>query len=225
MEPLTRQQARDIDAHATTQLGIPSIVLMENAGRGVVDILLSREATPHTALRTVFILCGKGNNGGDGFVIARHLAIHGVMATVGILAPPSELSGDALTNYQILDRSHFPIVDLSQAINLEKSLEREAVGADWLVDALLGTGAEGEPREPYRTAIAWMNRQGARRLAVDVPSGLDCDSGEPATATVRADVTCTFVAPKIGFSNRAASEFLGELHVVDIGIPPHSERN
>ena len=83
MDPLTRQQARDIDRRATDELGIPSILLMENAGRGVVDVLLSREATPHTA----FILCGKGNNGGDGFVIARHLAIRGVTAKVAHARP------------------------------------------------------------------------------------------------------------------------------------------
>lgn len=221
MESLTRQQARDFDRRATEELGIPSIVLMENAGRGVVDVLLRREATP----RTVFILCGKGNNGGDGFVIARHLALRGVNAKVALLAPPNELQGDALTNYRIFVRSHLPLVDLSQVDYLREVLDREAMGTDWLIDALLGTGAHGEPREPYRTVIEWMNRQQAQRLAVDVPSGLDCDTGKASAATVRAEVTCTFVAPKVGFTNPAASEFLGELDVVDIGIPPQALRN
>ena len=137
-----------------------------------------------------------------------------------MLAPPSELSGDALTNYRILEHSKIPVVNLSQAEDLNHALDKEAASSDWLVDALLGTGAEGEPREPYRTTIEWINRQDAKRLAVDVPSGLDCDSGQPASSTVRADLTCTFVAPKIGFGNPAAAEYLGELHVVDIGIPP-----
>ena len=91
--------------------------------------------------------------------------------------------------------------------------------ADWIVDAMLGTGAVGEPREPYRTAIEWLNQHPAQKLAVDLPSGLDCDTGEPSIATVRADVTCTFHAPKVGFLQPMAQEFLGELHVVSIGIP------
>lgn len=219
MESLTRQQARDFDSRATEELGIPSILLMENAGRGVVDVLLSREATPHT----VFIVCGKGNNGGDGFVIARHLAIRGVNAKVALLTPPSELQGDAQTNYRILVQSHLPLVDLSQVDSLDEALNREAMGTDWLIDAMLGTGAHGEPREPYSTAIKWMNRQQAQRLAVDVPSGLDCDSGEVAAVTVRAEVTCTFVAPKVGFANPTARKFLGEVHVVSIGVSPKSE--
>ncbi len=220
MEHVTREQARDIDRHATEELGIPSIVLMENAGRGVVDILLSRAATRHTVPQTALILAGKGNNGGDGFVIARHLAIRGVSSKVILLASPNELKGDALTNYQILLHSNLTIVDLSQADDLATELSSVAGGTDWIIDALLGTGALGEPREPYRTAIEWMNRQAARRLAVDVPSGLDCDTGQPASTAVRADVTCTFVAPKIGFRNPAAQACLGDIHVVSIGIPP-----
>lgn len=220
MDPLTRQQAHEIDRRATEELGIPSIVLMENAGRGVVDVLFSREATPHTAPCSALILAGKGNNGGDGLVIARHLVIRGVKAKVALLAPPSELSGDALTNYRILAQSHLPMVDLSQAADLNDALNKEAAGANWLIDAMLGTGAQGDPREPYQTAIEWMNGQDLRRLAVDVPSGLECDTGEPSKTTVRADVTCTFVAPKVGFGNPAAHDFLGEVHVLGIGIPP-----
>ncbi len=216
MDRLTRQQAREIDRRATEELGIPSIVLMENAGRGVVDVLLSRDTTCRSAL----ILCGKGNNGGDGFVIARHLVIRGISAKVAMLAPPSELVGDALTNYQILAKSHLPVVDLSQAGDLVNALNSDAFDADWLIDAMLGTGAQGDPREPYQTAIEWMNCQDLRRLAVDVPSGLECDTGQPSKTTVRADVTCTFVAPKVGFGNPAAHDFLGEVQVLGIGIPP-----
>lgn len=196
-------------------LGISGLVLMENAGRGAVDILLGREQAP----LMVLILCGKGNNGGDGFVIARHLEIRGIAVRVVLLAPPAEFSGDAKTNFQILEHTQVPITDLSHSDDLPTALDELATGADWLVDAMLGTGAVGEPREPYRTAIAWLNRQAVPKLAVDLPSGLDCDSGKPAAATVRADVTCTFHAPKVGFSAPTAREFLGELHVVSLGIP------
>ena len=94
-----------------------------------------------------------------------------------------------------------------------------AAGAAWIIDAMLGTGASGEPREPIATAIRWMNAQPARRLAVDIPSGLDCDTGVAASATVRADVTCTFVAMKRGFLAPAAKPYLGDVRVVHIGIP------
>lgn len=172
----------------------------------------------------VTILAGKGNNAGDGFVIARHLEIRGVATRVLLLCPPSELTGDALVNYEILARSGADVVDLSSppavgVPSLSKSLDRYATGAAWLIDAMLGTGAVGEPREPVRTAIEWMNAQPARRLAVDIPSGLDCDTGAAASATVRADVTCTFVAAKPGFLLESAAQFVGQLHVISIGVP------
>jgi NAD(P)H-hydrate epimerase len=215
MQMFTRAESRDIDRRAIEELGIPSIVLMENAGRGVVDVLMSRPLRPSRVL----ILCGKGNNGGDGLVVARHLAIRGVAVQIVLLVSQHELTGDAKANVQIIDHLRLRIRELTDDDSLSAALDELATGADWIVDAMLGTGASGEPREPYRTAIEWMNRQAARKLAVDVPSGLDCDTGEPAAATVRADVTCTFHAPKVGFTAPTAQEFLGELHVVSIGIP------
>jgi NAD(P)H-hydrate epimerase len=215
MKPLTRAQSRDIDRYAIEELRVLGIVLMENAGRGAAEVLLSREPTAHKVL----VLCGKGNNGGDGFVIARHLAIHGVAVQVVLFASPTDLTGDAKTNYEIVKRMDLPLIDLSQATNMKSCLANLVDGVDWIVDAMLGTGAIGEPREPYRTAIEWMNEQPIRKLAVDVPSGLDCDTGQPSAATVRADVTCTFHAPKVGFLQPSAAEFLGELHVISIGIP------
>ncbi|MCG8450632.1 MAG: NAD(P)H-hydrate epimerase [Pirellulales bacterium] len=222
---LTRAQSRAIDTVASERYGIPGIVLMENAGRGVVEVLLevdpsltSPVATGHTA-PTVAIFCGKGNNAGDGFVIARHLLIRGVRSKVLLFAPPEQLRGDALQNYQVLCHTDLEVVDLSSQANLAAALGVEAPDADWLVDAMLGTGASGAPREPFRTAISWLNGQPGRRLAVDVPSGLDCDTGEPAPVTVRADHTCTFVAKKAGFAAPAAADYLGQLHVISIGIP------
>ncbi|NOZ40157.1 MAG: NAD(P)H-hydrate epimerase [Planctomycetes bacterium] len=218
---LTRQQSREIDALAIERYGIPGMVLMENAGRGVVDVLLGVEpGIVDEPARSVMILCGKGNNAGDGFVIARHLDIRGVSVKVILLAAAVELRGDARTNYEILSHSQVPIVDLSGVGELAQRLDSEAVDAAWIVDAMLGTGARGEPREPLATAIRWMNAQPRKRLAVDLPSGLDCDTGQPAAITVRADITCTFVAVKQGFSADSAHDFLGELHVVSIGTPP-----
>ena len=221
-EPIfTRDESRRVDTVAIDQYGFPSMVLMENAGRGMVDLLLQND--PRLMEETggwVVLVCGKGNNGGDGFVMARHLQIRGVKSRVLLLASPDELTGDARHNYQLLTHASVPIVDLSVHVDLEEAFVQHASDATWLVDAMLGTGARGAPREPFATAIAWMNDQPCRRLAVDVPSGLDCDKGVSSEPTFRADITGTFVACKRGFLAERAQPVLGQLHVVSIGIPP-----
>jgi NAD(P)H-hydrate epimerase len=232
MQPavLTREQVRRIDALAIERYGMSGLVLMENAGRGAVDaplafdpsLLRDDDGSPLAGPRVV-ILSGKGNNAGDGFVIARHLEIRGVAARVLLLAPPDELTGDAKTNFAILQHTDVQVLDVSHD-PLEPQLDEHAAGAAWLVDALLGTGAAGEPREPFATAIRWMNAQPARRLAVDLPSGLDCDTGQPAAATVRADLTVTFVAAKPELLIPQALSYVGELSVTDIGVPPRLVR-
>jgi NAD(P)H-hydrate epimerase len=221
MLTLTRQQSRAVDSAAIHEYGIPGMVLMENAGRGVVELLLDWDRTLiGDNAPAVLILCGKGNNAGDGFVIARHLEIHHARPRVILLCTPHELQGDARENFEILRHSDVEIIDLSQADDIASELESHATDAAWLVDAMLGTGAHGEPREPFRTAIQWMNRQPKGKLAIDVPSGLDCDTGQPAECTFQADHTCTFVAMKAGFLAPEAAPYLGEVDIVPIGIPP-----
>jgi NAD(P)H-hydrate epimerase len=208
---LTRQQSRALDRRAIEEYGIPGLVLMENAGRGCVDVLerLGIDGP-------VVILCGKGNNAGDGFVIARHLEIRGHACRVLLLGDPAELRGDAAANFAILRKTNVPIVE--QPIAFE-DLSRDAA---WLVDALLGTGAQGDPRPPFDAAIDSINARPAttKALAVDVPSGLDCDTGQPATPTVRADHTCALAAMKVGFTQPSAQAYTGAIHICDIGIPP-----
>jgi len=218
---LTREQSRAIDRLAIDSCGFTGLVLMENAGRGVVDVLLQVDpGLRDDPNREVVILCGKGNNAGDGFVIARHLEIRGVSTRVLLLLPANQLRGDALANYQILCHTQVPILDLSAVSDVRAALDASVTSAAWIVDAMLGTGAQGEPREPVATAIGWMNDQPAQRLAVDLPSGLDCDTGQPADRTVRADHTCTFFASKVGFANPASAGYLGQLHVISIGLAP-----
>jgi len=207
--PLTRDQVRQIDRRAIDEYGMSGLVLMENAGRGTVDVLEQLGiAGP------IVILCGKGNNAGDGFVVARHLEIRGYACRVLMLCAADELTGDAAANFAILQKTDVPIDEFAgQAGSPSPDIA-------WVVDAMLGTGAHGEPRPPFDTAIEWMNEQSAWKLAVDVPSGLDCDTGQPATHTVRADHTCTFAAMKIGFTQPGADAFTGQVHVCDIGTPP-----
>jgi NAD(P)H-hydrate epimerase len=209
---LTRQQVREVDRLAVEAYGMSSLVLMENAGRGCADVLEKLDIRGQ-----VVVCCGRGNNGGDGFVIARHLDLRRHPVRVVLCCDPASLAGDAAANYQILARSDVEIVD--QAAFQREAFEESLLGADWIVDALLGTGAQGEPRSPYREVIETLNAWPARKLAVDLPSGLDCDTGRPASVTFRAEHTCTFVAAKPGFLFEEAKPFVGEIHVLDIGAP------
>lgn len=217
---LTREQCRALDRRAIEEFGIPGMVLMENAGRGTVDVLERLGIDGPVA-----ILCGKGNNAGDGFVIARHLAVRGHECRVLLLRPPSDFTGDAATNFAILERTGASII--APTLQRAEASPPELDGAHWLIDALLGTGAHGEPRPPFDTAIDWINARPAttKALAVDLPSGLDCDTGQPASHTVRADHTCTYAAMKIGFTQLAAKPYVGTVHVCDIGIAPRLFEN
>ena len=210
---LSRAQVREVDRRAIADYGMSGLVLMENAGRGCVDLLCALGCCGPVAL-----VCGKGNNAGDGFVIARHLDLRGIRVKVLLLGAPGDLRGDAAANYAILERCDVPTVNLSGAFDSAR-FEAELTGAEWIVDALLGTGAAGPPRPPLDEAIRRLNAHPARKLAIDLPSGLDCDTGLAAEPTFRADHTCTFVARKIGCENPAAAEYLGQIHVLDIGAP------
>jgi NAD(P)H-hydrate epimerase len=223
---LTRAQSRELDRLAVEKYGMSSLVLMENAGRGCVDVLEKIGIKGH-----VFVLCGTGNNAGDGFVIARHLHIRGHDVRVMMLSDKSEyqLRGDAEVNCRLLEGNverswHTPPDDdpWPTPAFLPGMLDFHADGATWIVDALFGTGFQGEPRPLFAGAIDWMNARSRKTklLAVDIPSGLDCDTGQPSSHTVRADHTCTFAAMKVGFTQPAAKPYLGKVHVCDIGVPP-----
>ena len=185
---------------------------MENAGRGVVDVMQQLGIQG-----PVLIACGKGNNAGDGFVIARHLDLRDFEVNVICFAEPSSLRGDAQANYQLLQHTRAFVHHFEQS---EWSALRNSIPPpDWAVDALLGTGVQGSPRPPYDLAIDWLNSLDANRLAVDLPSGLDAESGAVAPTTFRADHTCTFVAAKPGLVHPQAKEFVGQLRALDIGAP------
>ncbi len=207
---LTRDEVRRFDQRAIEEVGLHSLVLMENAGRGCVDVLERLGiAGP------VVIACGKGNNGGDGFVMARHLDLRGYAVRVLHWDPPEAFSPDCRANYEVVARLGIP---LRHVVGDATAWLQDGPPPDWCVDALLGTGSRGEPRSPYREVIEAMNGLAARRLAVDLPSGLDCDTGQPADVTFRADHTCTLVAEKVGFATPAAQAYLGTVHIVGIGL-------
>ena len=215
MRSLTCDEIRELDRRAIHDFGLPGVVLMENAGRGAADLLTGRLG----ASGRIVVVCGKGNNAGDGFVIARHLENRGLEVEVLLAAPAENLSGDAAVFHHVLVHAKTPIRDLSGGTSAEwiKALSDEK--PTWIVDALLGTGLKGPAREPFATAIEAVNAVRIPVFAVDLPSGLDGDSGSPAGACVRASHTGTFAARKIGFDKPASRAWTGEVHVLDIGLP------
>jgi NAD(P)H-hydrate epimerase len=210
---LSRAEVRELDRRAIEEYGVPGVVLMENAGRGAAEILVSLGVHGR-----VLVCCGKGNNGGDGFVMARHLDNLGFSVRVLLFGRPEELTGDAAINHRIIAWGGVPIHVCADKPDAE-ALRQELASADWVVDALFGTGLSGPVRAPLAQVITTINDSHARVLAIDIPSGLDCDTGAPLGPTVRAHHTVTFVAPKKGFANAAARDYLGQVHVVDIGAP------
>jgi len=216
MRSLTRAEVREVDRLAIQEYGVPGVVLMENAGAGAARLI---EAAGVDG--PVVIVCGKGNNGGDGFVISRHLDAAGHAVRILLACERDAISGDARVNLEIVERSGLEITSLATAD--QDQWEARLAGASWIVDALLGTGASGAPSGAVAKAIAAMNamraRGGVKVFAVDVPSGMDCDTGVPLGACVRADMTATFVAPKRGFEAPSAAAMTGSVHVVSIGAP------
>ena len=230
---LSREQARRIDLFAMNELHIPGMVLMENAGRAVADetlklaqeagLLKYHEGELQMQDLNVAVVCGGGNNGGDGYLIARHLHNAGCDVVVYAVSDPEELQGDAAINHLIIEKmemERFDILDEEQLEAAEKDLER----ANVIIDALLGTGFSGDVRPHTAAVIRRLNalslQDGRKVVAVDVPSGLDCDSGQASIATIRADVTVTFVATKKGFANPNSQTYSGRVVVAGIGTPP-----
>lgn len=217
---LSSKQCQQVDRRAVEEFGMVGLVLMENAARGATDVLVKRMEANQTSKdeARVVLCCGGGNNGGDGLAMARHLDLRGYAVEVLLWADPKKLSGDAAANYEIIKRSDLPLKVLDPDYE-ESEIASSLNPTSWIVDALLGTGARGEPRPPMDRVIDQLNSSGAPILAVDVPSGLNCDTGEPASHTIKAKVTCTFVAAKLGFQQSQAKPFVGELQVLDIGAP------
>ena len=233
MEPfwLSRGEVRDFDRRAIEDFGVPGVVLMENAGRGCAELLmrLNPDRLP------VVILCGPGNNGGDGFVIARHLDNHGRQVKVWLVRPESDnrtfgfakavaatdrrLSPDCESNADIWAEYRTVATNDAAGNAWKEKLVADVTAAGWVVDALFGTGLTRPLAAPYDELVPFLNNAGKSVLAVDLPSGMDCDTGTPLGPTVQATHTATFVGLKKGFLNPESRAWTGEVHVVDIGAP------
>jgi NAD(P)H-hydrate epimerase len=217
-DALKRDEIREIDRKAIEEYGIPGIILMENAGRNVAEEILKMLDEPHKS--NVALFCGKGNNGGDGFVIARHLFNKNVNISVYLTTSIATAltDGDAGKNMKILLNMNIEVKELQTLEDIEGA-GKDLQGSTVIVDAIFGTGLRGEVREPIRTLIRKMNATNVPVVSVDIPSGLHCDDGTELGAAVRATKTVTFVAPKVGFFQESGRECTGEFIVTDISVP------
>ena len=219
---MTRAQVRGFDAWAINTAGVPGSVLMENAGRSCAELI--RQTLTEKKGNTVCIFCGTGNNGGDGFVIARHLSNAGIETVTVICGDPAKIKGDALINYRILKKIGLKTEYLNPAENdvagVEKKVKSLTANSDVIVDALFGTGLSGALRNGYDILVNTINNLGKTVIAVDIPSGLDCDTGLAQGVAIKAESTVTFVAAKKGFANPAAEEYTGQIYIASIGIEP-----
>ena len=212
---LAVEAIRELDRRAMTECGIPGVVLMENAAQAVTTVV-EAVASKHR-IRQVDVICGPGNNGGDGFGTARQLHNLGFDVVVVAEGPQNRFAGDSDVGRQVVMArgTRVPIRFADHG-----AIEAPREGAV-VVDALLGTGIRGEVRPAAARRIRTMNNHEGPIVSVDVPSGLDADTGETLGGAVRAAATVTFVSAKCGFYKRAGPEHVGELHVAPISIPRH----
>ena len=217
---MTRDQVRAFDSWAINTLRIPGVVLMENAGRSCAELI--KDKLTGVAAPRVCIFCGTGNNGGDGYVIARHLLNNSFRVDVIVVGDRNKIKGDAKINLDILERLGQPIKQLNpNDPDIPGRVRTFADGACLLVDGLFGTGLKGQLSDEYKQLIESINAQNCPILAVDIPSGLDCDSGQPLGAAIRATYTVTFVAAKTGFTSaKCVAQYTGEIFVASIGVEP-----
>jgi NAD(P)H-hydrate epimerase len=216
MKIVTAKQMRELDRTAIEDVGIPGAVLMENAGLQVVRVM--REQIPGLADKKVLIVCGKGNNGGDGFVVARHLFNSGIEVRVALMTEKHQLKGDAKLNFTIAEKMNIPIVEMTANEQIP-AFRNLLLQADVVVDSVLGTGLYEAVQGFYKNIIETINKAHKLIVAVDIPSGLSADTGVVPGSCIRADLTVTFAVPKQGLVLFPAANYVGELHVVDIGIP------
>lgn len=216
MRLLTAAQMRQLDQQTIEETGIPAIVLMENAGRTTFQIL--RREFPQVD-DPVVVLAGRGNNGGDGFVVARYLANAGQDVVVLLLAEREQVHGEARINLEVLEQLSVPVREITTEAELREEIPL-LQSAGLVIDALLGTGLASEVRGLFRLAIEVLNEILAPVLAIDIPSGLSADTGQPQGVAVAADVTVTYGWPKLGQILPPGRDFVGRLWQVDISIPP-----
>jgi NAD(P)H-hydrate epimerase len=211
---LSIKETQALDRIAIEECGVPSLALMENAGRSVARAAIA--LIPEGRTPRITVVCGTGNNAGDGFVAARHIHNAGYAVTVVMIGSADRLKKDPMTYYRVLEKCQFPIME---APTLDSTIQTLFTGSDVIVDAIFGVGLNRPIESPHKEFIEWINASPARVISVDIPSGLNGDTGEIYGVSVRADLTVTFMSPKKGFGTHKGKTCTGEVRVADIGIP------
>ncbi len=214
MQMVTVKQIQALDKEAIEEIGIESLVLMENAGRSVaieVIRMLHKKRSGH-----VCVVCGLGNNAGDGFVTARYLINAGVKTDIILIGQASNLKEDTLSNYMILKKIKYPILEIDQVTD---AVCQRIGGAKIIVDALFGVGLNRNIKNPFLSIIKLINSSAGKTISVDIPSGLDGTTGKIYGVCVKAEQTITFSVLKQGFKRCDGSKMSGKVKVIDIGIP------
>ena len=215
---VTANEMQKMDLSTIESFGLPGRILMENAGRGATQFFL--EQFKDAENKKIGVIAGRGNNGGDGFVIARYLAQKGISVTVYLLSERQKISGDAAANLELLSPLKVPVIEMPDAESFsahQTAMRHEAI---W-VDAILGTGLKSDVKEFFKDMIDFINQSNKPVFAVDIPSGLNSDTGQPCGACVRADATATFAFAKTGHFLLPGADYTGNLKIIDIGVPPH----
>jgi hydroxyethylthiazole kinase-like uncharacterized protein yjeF len=217
MDYITPEEMREADRKAQEEFGIPATILMENAGRAVFQAAM--EMLSEKQEKKVTIVCGRGNNGGDGFVAARHLMNNGIDVFIFLVADVKELEGEAEANYHRAQKIAKTMGKVIETLNEENlsSFENKLEGTSLIVDGVFGTGLAREVGEPEKSIIQLINDSEKPVLAVDVPSGLDAANGNALGACIKATKTVTFARPKTGFIGN--EKYTGETITADISLP------
>ncbi len=205
---VSAKEMRALDLRAQAEFGIPGLILMENAGRAVAETAMIR--MPEASSK-IAILCGPGNNGGDGLVAARYLWNRGYPVSVFLFKEPSSYRGDTLINWHIVEKIGIPTERFSPSIPLN--------AYSLAIDALLGTGLNTDVSGLHAEAVIQLNASGIPVIAVDIPSGLDADTGIPRGTAVKAEITVTMALPKTGMVKSCAAAYVGKMVIADIGFP------
>jgi len=217
MEYITPGKMREIDRRTQEEFGIPATILMENAGRAVFQNAM--EMLSEKQEKKIIVVCGRGNNGGDGFVAARHLMNNGIDVSIFLVADVKELRGEAEANYHRAEKVAQTMGKVIEVLNEENlsSFEDELEGTSLIIDGMFGTGLARKVGEPEKSIIQLINDSEKPVLAVDVPSGLDAANGNVLGVCVKATRTVTFARPKTGFTGN--ENYTGETITADISIP------
>ena len=216
MRLVRASEMQEMDRIAIQELGIPGVVLMENAARGASRIFMEHFDPPSKS--HVVILCGRGNNGGDGYVMARYLQQTGLKVTVIILSKSDKISGDALINLEIIRRMGLEILEVP-GIDQWGDVNQLITHCNYFIDGILGTGLSSPVRDFYGQVIGDVNASGKSVMAIDIPSGLNARNGQVMGTAIHADLTVTFGFPKIGQLVFPGADLVGRLVRIDIGIP------